>query len=175
MNSVVCTPPLYRFKKAGVVEKSVFLAGTIEMGNSVDWQAEVIETIQDRASIIYNPRRPDWDSTWEQSIHDVGFNNQVNWELNFIEKADEVFMYLDPTSKSVISMLELGFLAARYPEKLWVCCPEGFWRKGNVEVVCNRYNVRMYESFRVMKEAFRAHLERVYDVYKRTEQDEKEG
>jgi hypothetical protein len=51
-----------------------------------------------------------------------------------------------------------------------VCCEEGFWRKGNVEVVCNRYGVRLYESFRVMKEAFRAHLERVYDVYKRKEQ-----
>lgn len=166
MNSVVCSPPLWRYKKAGVVEKSVFLAGTIEMGDSYDWQAEVIETIQDRASIIYNPRRADWDSTWEQSINDVGFNNQVNWELNFIEEADEVFLYLDPYSKSVISMLELGFLAAHSPDKLWVCCPEGFWRKGNVEVVCNRYGIRLYESFKVMKEAFRAHLERVYDIYK---------
>jgi hypothetical protein len=170
INSVVCLPPLYRFKKAGVVEKSVFLAGTIEMGNSYDWQAEVIECIQAKASIIYNPRRPDWDSSWEQSINDVGFNNQVSWELNFIEEADEVFLYLDPTSKSVISMLELGFLASHCPEKLWVCCPEGFWRKGNVEVVCNRYDIRLYEAFPVMKEAFRAHLSRVYDIYKSREQ-----
>lgn len=148
----------------------MFLAGTIEMGNSYDWQAEVIECIQDKAAIIYNPRRSDWDSSWEQSINDVGFNNQVSWELNFIEEADEVFLYLDPSSKSVISMLELGFLASYCPDKLWVCCPEGFWRKGNVEVVCNRYDIRLYESFRVMKEAFRAHLARVYDIYKAREQ-----
>jgi hypothetical protein len=25
--------------------------------------------------------------------------------------------------------------------KLLVCCPEGFWRKGNVEIVCARYGV----------------------------------
>ena len=24
-----------------------------------------------------------------------------------------------------------------------VCCPEGFYRKGNVDIVCNRYGVTM--------------------------------
>ena len=23
-----------------------------------------------------------------------------------------------------------------------VCCPEGYWRRGNVQVVCHRYGVR---------------------------------
>jgi hypothetical protein len=157
---------LRRWKKSGAVELSVFLAGTIEMGQSVDWQADMIATIQDRASIIYNPRRADFDASCEQSIHDVYFNGQVNWELDFIEAADRVYMYLDPNSKSVISMLELGFLAAYCPDKLWVCCPDGFWRNGNVEVVCNRYGIKLYESFNVFKNAARCDLERVYDIYK---------
>jgi len=25
--------------------------------------------------------------------------------------------------------------------KLSVICPDGFWRKGNVEIVCNYYNI----------------------------------
>jgi hypothetical protein len=159
-------PPLRRWKKAGVVERSVFLAGTIEMGQSWDWQSEMIETIKDRASVIYNPRRAEWDATWEQSMMSVPFNNQVNWELDFIEYADRVLMYLDPNSKSPISLLELGFLAGAAPDKLWVCCPDGFWRKGNVEVVCNRYDIPLYESFKVFKEAARCDLERAYDIYK---------
>jgi hypothetical protein len=166
MNSVVCYPPLRRWKKPGNVELSVFLAGTIEMGNSHDWQQEMIDTIQDRASVIYNPRRAEWDASWVQSIHAVPFNNQVNWELDFIEAADRVYMFLDPASKSVISMLELGFLAAYAPDKLWVCCPDGFWRKGNVEIVCNRYGIKLYESFNVFKNAARLDLERAYDNFK---------
>lgn len=174
-NSVVCLPPYYRYKKADTVEYSVFLAGTIEMGDSYDWQTDVIDTLQASASIIYNPRRSDWDASWVQSINDANFNGQVSWELAMLEVADVVFMYLDPTSKSPISLLELGILAARNPDRLWVCCPEGFYRKGNVEVVCNRYGVRMYESLKVMTLAVRAHCQRVYDKYKTKEVVNEEG
>jgi hypothetical protein len=27
-----------------------------------------------------------------------------------------------------------------------VCCPEGFWRKGNVDIVCSRYNVQQVQN-----------------------------
>jgi hypothetical protein len=27
--------------------------------------------------------------------------------------------------------------------RLVVCCPEGYWRRGNVEVVCHRYGVQL--------------------------------
>lgn len=163
---VVCQPPIFKRKKTECVEYSVFLAGTIEMGASEDWQAEAIKMLQDRCSIIYNPRRDDWDSSWEQSIDDPNFNVQVNWELEHIEQADLVLMYFDPTSKSPISLMELGFLAAFNPHKIWVCCPEGFYRKGNVDIVCNRYGILQYTSMNVFLNAARAHCERVYDRYK---------
>jgi hypothetical protein len=41
--------------------------------------------------------------------------------------------------------LELG-LHAR-DGKLIVLCPEGFWRKGNVDIVCEKYGVKQVESF----------------------------
>jgi len=25
-----------------------------------------------------------------------------------------------------------------------VCCPEGFWRKGNVDIVCQRFGIRQF-------------------------------
>ena len=53
-------------------------------------------------------------------------------------------MYLAPETKSPISLLELGLHAAG--GKMIVVCPEGFWRKGNVEIVCSRHNIPMYED-----------------------------
>jgi hypothetical protein len=105
--------------------------------------------------VIYNPRRLDWDSSWAQEIDSPEFNIQVNWELEHIDTADIVIMYFDPTSKSPITLLELGLVAARNPGKLHVCCPEGFYRKGNVDIVCNRYGVRTYETLDVMLDSVR--------------------
>ena len=53
-------------------------------------------------------------------------------------------MYFDPNTKSPISLLELGLFA--HSKKLIVCCPEGFWRKGNVDIVCDKYGIPNYDS-----------------------------
>jgi hypothetical protein len=53
-------------------------------------------------------------------------------------------MYFDPATKSPISLLELGLFAKT--GKLIVCCSEGFWRKGNVDIVCKRYGVMQVEN-----------------------------
>jgi hypothetical protein len=55
-------------------------------------------------------------------------------------------MYFDPTTKAPITLLELGLIVSLAPEKLMVVCPDGFYRKGNVQVVCDRYRVKMYET-----------------------------
>jgi hypothetical protein len=153
MTAIIKYPPCFFKKPPHLFDSSVFLAGTIEMGNSIDWQAHAIEVLSDAVSVIYNPRRADWDSSWTQEIDSPEFNIQVNWELEHIENADIVIMYFDPTSKSPITLLELGLVAARNPVRLHVCCPEGFYRKGNVDIVCNRYGVRTYETLDVMLES----------------------
>lgn len=119
---------------------SIFLAGSIEMGKAEDWQTAIQNMLLDYNVVIYSPRRDDWDSSWEQSINNENFVEQVTWELDHIDKCDFVFMYFDPSTKSPISLLELGILTAN-PEKILVCCPEGFWRKGNVDIVCQRYGI----------------------------------
>ena len=55
--------------------------------------------------------------------------------------ASVIGMYFAPATKAPITLLELG-LSAR-SGKLVVCCPDGFWRKGNVEAVCTRYGVQL--------------------------------
>ena len=120
----------------------VFLAGSIDMGQAEDWQALVAEKLADRAVILLNPRRDDWDSSWRQSIDNQPFRQQVDWELDGLDLADVILMYLGPQSKAPISLLELGLHAAS--KKLIVCCAAEFWRRGNVEVVCHRFDIPLF-------------------------------
>lgn len=133
--------------------KIVFLAGSIDMGNAVDWQAEVTNSLKDTSITFLNPRRDDWDASWEQSIENPQFTEQVNWELDGLEKADCIAMYFAPQSKAPITLLELGLFAQS--QKLLVCCPENFWRKGNVDVVCQRYNIRQLPNLESLIEAIK--------------------
>lgn len=122
----------------------LFLAGSIEMGRAVHWQALFEQELSDLDVTILNPRRDDWDASWEQSLRNPNFRGQVEWELDAQEKADAIAMYFAPETHAPITLLELGLFASS--QKLIVCCPEGFWRKGNVEVVCLRYGVPTVET-----------------------------
>ena len=123
---------------------SVFLAGSIEMGIAEDWQSKIVKTFENSDVTFFNPRRGEWDASWEQKIESAPFYQQVNWEMNALDKADFIIMYFVPDTKSPISLLELGLYANS--GKIVVCCPEGFWRKGNVEAVCEKYDIRMLDS-----------------------------
>ena len=123
---------------------SIFLAGSIEMGTAKDWQSIFYEEIYHRPVTIFSPRRDDWDASWEQSMDNPNFYEQVSWELDRLEECDVIAMYYDPNTKSPISLLELGLYARS--GKLIVCCPTGFWRQGNVAIVCSKYGIPLFEN-----------------------------
>ncbi len=85
--------------------KKIFLAGSIEMGKAENWQEKIVNTFN-KSYLFFNPRRDDWDSSWEQKIENVQFNEQVTWELNALDSSDIIVMYFDPNTKSPISLLE---------------------------------------------------------------------
>jgi hypothetical protein len=118
---------------------AVFLAGSIEMGLAAPWQDALSENLQNTDLILLNPRRLDWDSSWRQAANEPAFREQVLWELHGMERAQLIVMYLDPATKSPVSLLELGLHARS--GKLIVCCPEGFWRKGNVDITCMHHGI----------------------------------
>ncbi len=124
--------------------KAIFLAGSIEMGKADNWQMRLVKALESENVILLNPRRDDWDSSWMQSIDNPKFREQVEWELAAQEWADIIAMYFDPNTKSPITLLELGLFART--GKMIVCCPDGFWRKGNVDIVCNRYGIEQVEA-----------------------------
>ena len=137
----------------------IFLAGSIDMGSSVDWQTATQELLSDCEVTFFNPRRDEWDSSWEQRATNPEFNGQVNWEMDKLEDADIIFMNILPESKSPITLLELGLHAEE--ANLIVCCPDGFYRKGNVEIVCHRFNIPLFNDFETAIAALRSRIKQL--------------
>lgn len=142
-------------------DNTVFMAGSIEMGVAENWQTRLVNAFDDEPNLTFlNPRRDDWDSSWVQSIHNAQFNQQVTWELDGLEQSNMVLFYFDPDTKSPITLLELGFVAGfRNPYNVVVCCPMGFWRKGNVDILCKRWGIQVVET---MDELIVAVKEKLY-------------
>lgn len=124
------------------INHMVFLAGSIEMDIAEKWQTKLSEKLETIDNLtILNPRRNYWDSSWKQDINNMYFNEQVTWELDGIKNSDTIIFYFDPKTKSPITLMELGIVSQMPVDKnVIVCCPEGFYRKGNVDIVCSRMN-----------------------------------
>lgn len=126
----------------------IFLGGSIDMGKAENWQHTIENQLIEKDVVLLNPRREDWNKDWKPDSGDTNFRIQVEWELEALEKADVIIMYFSPDSQSPISLLELGLYAKS--DKLMVVCSDGFWRKGNVHILCEKYNIRMYDSMEAL-------------------------
>jgi nucleoside 2-deoxyribosyltransferase len=136
-------PPLFqKFEKLG---PTIFLAGSIEMNAAERWQEKIVQSFKSKNVSFFNPRRDDWNNAVVQSVEDPVFREQVNWELNGIMGSDLVVFYIDPATKSPITLAELG-LVVGLKKPAVVCCPDGFYRKGNVEIICDRFAIPQLNS-----------------------------
>lgn len=133
--------------------KSVFLAGTTSKVDATDWRETLSASLSDTPITLFNPYRADWDSTWREDIDFAPYREQVEWELSKQEQADIVVVYFHPATQAPVSLLEFGLCAARVPGKAIVVCPEGYWKRGNVQIVCRRFGVEMVESVGGLREA----------------------
>lgn len=126
----------------------IFLAGSIEMGKAWKWQEAAEKFFEQFSDVtLFNPRRDDWDNSWKQTPEDVNFNFQVNWELSRLEEADFVFFYFDPKTQSPITLIEFGMYVRCSPKKTVLCCPDGFWKKGNIQITAQKYGVFVNDTF----------------------------
>jgi hypothetical protein len=123
---------------------SIFLAGAIDQGTAIAWQKKVSQALADLDVLILNPRRDDWDDTWEQTADNPEFRQQVEWELTAQEDASMVIFVFTKDSKAPITFLELGLFGPR--KTALVCAEEGFYRQGNLDIVCERYDIPIYHD-----------------------------
>jgi ADP-ribose pyrophosphatase len=153
MRSVITAPQLLAAK---FETPAIFLAGSIDEGAAVEWQKQFIAAFDSEAATILNPRRDEWRATVVQSADVPEFREQVEWELAGLERADLIALHLAPESRAPVSLLELGLYART--GKLIVSCPDGYWRKGNVAMVCQRYGVPLVGSLSELIQTVRQRL-----------------
>lgn len=131
----------------------VFLAGTIDNGESDNWQGELIWQMKYRHHgpnpdadesigdiVVFNPRRSDWKS--DATVEDV--ENQIKWEQEHLDNADLIIMYLADGSKSPISLLELGLYGKE--GNVIVFCTDKFYRFTNVRLTCEKYMIPLIQT-----------------------------
>lgn len=119
--------------------KTVFLARTIDNGDSFNWQEGIINRCQDLDIVFYNPRRKEWPSVTVTSQIEY----QIKWEQKHLDNADLIIMCLLDNSRSPISLLELGLYAQS--GKIIVFCNPEFYRYDNVRLTCKKYNIPLYK------------------------------
>lgn len=123
--------------------ESIFIGGTIDNGDSIDWQQDVINKLS-TDFIIFNPRRKDWDKNLKQSGEDPKMFQQISWEYNAMKIADYILLNFLPKSLSPITLHELGLFATS--GKCIVCCPKEFYRASNVEHTCTTHTIPLYRD-----------------------------
>jgi len=129
---------------------SVYLVGNIEMGIAPKWQMDITKHFSSLPIIVLNPRQNHWNTNLKQDISNPEFHKQVQWKLKYQEKAIVIAIYLQPGTISLISLMELGLFIKT--KKMVICCPDGFHRKGNVQVMCNKYNGKLVEMLNELVE-----------------------
>ena len=141
---IIITPEEIKNKGANKIgAKSVFLAGTIDNGNSLNWQDKtIIELINlgVKNLEVFNPRREHWNPNPTKEE----MEKQIKWEQEHLDKADVIAMVLLDDSKSPISLLELGLYAKS--NKLIVFCTPNFYRWDNVRLTCKKYHIELVQD-----------------------------
>ena len=128
---------------------SIFLAGTIDNGDSEDWQQELIDKLENVEGqlgmwfTIFNPRR----KTWKKNATKEDLEYQIKWEQDHLDEANLIIMNIADNSKSPITLLEMGLYATS--GKLIVFCTDKFYRYDNVRLTCEKYMIPMVNSTKV--------------------------
>ena len=125
-------------------KKRIFLAGYTKRVGGTAWRETLISALSQCSVTIFDPYRSDWDSSWVEDMSYPPFREQVNWELDMQEIADLVVVCFHPDTPAPISLLELGLCAPK--QKALVVCPPGYWKRGNVQAVCQRFGIEMLDD-----------------------------
>lgn len=120
--------------------KSIFFAGTIDNGDSINWQEELSKLLEQLNVNIYSPRCLNWNPNCTKNE----IVNQIKWEQKHLDNSDMIIMVLLDNSKSPISLLELGLYAKS--KKIIVFCTDKFYRYDNVQLTCEKYNIPLINS-----------------------------
>lgn len=139
MATIITAPNSYAHLPAS--DWRIFLAGAIDMGAAVDWQAWVIEQLLTVDGLtVLNPRRANFTPDT--------LDEQIRWELEALEAVDTIFMWFPKDAKAPISFFEAGLYWRS--RKFLIGAEIGFYRRRNLEITGERYGVNIHSSLETM-------------------------
>jgi hypothetical protein len=132
--------------------KSIFLAGPTPRSPEVaSWRPEALKTLAwlDFKGEVYVPESSDWKS------HENGYDNQVWWELEALEKSTVVVFWVPrdlETMPAFTTNVEFGMLVKS--GKVLLGAPEGAPKMNYLKMVAAKYNVKFFDDLdQLLKEA----------------------
>ncbi|KAA8618425.1 hypothetical protein PtrSN002B_002981 [Pyrenophora tritici-repentis] len=143
--AIIHKPP----HKPDVESPSVILYGGMPTDPEKDWRADLSASLSDLPIAILDPTCDAWDSTWIEDISFQPFKDQVKWEMDHAGIADVIVFHFGGKTDQPITLLELGLYA--HTGKAVVCCQEEFSKKGNVQIVCEKYEIAMCDTVEELK------------------------
>lgn len=63
-----------------------------------------------------------------------------------MEAADVLAVYFGSNTEAPITLMELGLAAGKEGKRVVVACVDGYKKKGNVQVVCQRYGIEVVKD-----------------------------
>lgn len=120
-------PPHKKIYKLDYTRHRVYLAGSTKGDN---WQRRFVKEMSDLDVDVFNPR----------SVVD----GQYGWEVDHLNIATVIALYFDPSDPSPSGLLTLGMYAKT--DRLIVCCPKTFYKKDDVDIICEREDIHTVET-----------------------------
>jgi hypothetical protein len=115
----------------------VYLAGAIDMGKAINWQAYIIQSLSlYDGLVLLNPRR--------DKFTDDTLDEQITWELHAMDTANLILMWFPKEAKAPISFFETGLYMGS--GKLVLGAEHGFYRRRNLEMTSERYSVPLWST-----------------------------
>ena len=105
---------------------TVFLAGGIS--NCPDWQQDFVEMLKDTDLVLFNPRR----ANFPMGNRKEGIK-QIEWEADYLEKADIIIFWFPKETICPIVLFELGSWSMT-DKKIFVGCHDDYPRIFDVQV-----------------------------------------
>ncbi|KAK8120907.1 hypothetical protein PG999_005027 [Apiospora kogelbergensis] len=156
---------------ASLQPHTIFLAGTTTSDDTGDWRDTLCAALSEQPITFYNPLRHDWDAGWRNDAACAPFREQTQWELDRQTRADLVVVYLGPNTDAPVSLLELGLVAGllgaaaaadttaaptnegqteknkvQKKKQVLVCAHEKYKKKGNVQLLCQKFGIQMVDK-----------------------------
>ena len=127
-------PPQKKIFKLDYTRHRVYLAGSTK---GINWQHTFIQKLSGLDVDVFNPRTNLTDGLF-------------GWEIDHLNVATVIALYFDPKDPSPSGLLTLGMFAKT--DRLIVCCPNTFHKKGDVDIICEREDIHTVETLDLLIE-----------------------